>query len=90
MKRWTSEVVKDKKSPLFTLSHKGSDNSHLLIVFSANYINQLNRDFYATEEYRKYWPFLTLVRLCQWKTGIRKGQDHEQQNSPGCWSKFMK
>ena len=26
---------------LFTLSHRGSDNSPLLIVFSANYIDQL-------------------------------------------------
>ena len=29
-----------KVRPLFTLSHRGSDNSPLLIVFSANYINQ--------------------------------------------------
>ena len=29
-----------KVRPLFTLSHRGSDNSPLLIVFSANYIDQ--------------------------------------------------
>ena len=29
-----------KFRPLFTLSHRGSDNSPLLIVFSANYIDQ--------------------------------------------------
>ena len=32
-----------KVRPLFTLSHRGSDNSPLLIVFSANYIDQSNR-----------------------------------------------
>ena len=29
-----------KVRPLYTLSHRGSDNSPLLIVFSANYIDQ--------------------------------------------------
>ena len=38
-----------KVRPLFTLSHKGYDNSPLLIVFSANYFDQSNLDFYATE-----------------------------------------
>ena len=37
-----------KVRPLFTLSHRGSDNSPLLIVLTANYIDQSNRDFYAT------------------------------------------
>ena len=34
---------------LFTLSHRGSDNSPLLIVFSANNIDQSIVNFYATE-----------------------------------------
>ena len=38
-----------KVRPLFMLSHKGYDNSPLLIVFSANYFDQSNLDFYATE-----------------------------------------
>ena len=33
--------------PLYTLSRRGSDNSALLIVFSANYIDQ--SIFYVTE-----------------------------------------
>ena len=38
-----------KVRPLFTLSHRGSDNSRLLIVFSANNIDQSIGYFYATE-----------------------------------------
>ena len=38
-----------KVMPQFTLSHRGSDNSPLLIVFSANYIDQSYRDFHSTE-----------------------------------------
>ena len=40
-----------KVRPLFTLSHRGSDESPLLIVFSANYIDQLNCDLYSTTWY---------------------------------------
>mgnify|MGYP003690113861 CR=1 FL=1 len=43
---WTNLT---KVRPLFTLSHKGSDNSRLLIVFSANNIDQSIGYFYATE-----------------------------------------
>ena len=35
--------------PLFTVLHRGSDNSPLPIVFSANYTDQSNRDSHATE-----------------------------------------
>ena len=38
-----------KVRPLFTLSHRGSEKSSLLIVFSANYIDQSNRDVYGSE-----------------------------------------
>ena len=38
-----------KVRPLFTLSHRGSDNSRLLIVFSANNIDQSIGYFYVTE-----------------------------------------
>ena len=38
-----------KVGPLFTLSHRGSDNSRLLIVFSVNNIDQSIGYFYATE-----------------------------------------
>ena len=43
--------------PLFTLSHRGSDNSPLLIVFSANYIDQSNRNFMCLKIFRKFWHF---------------------------------
>ena len=49
-----------KVRPPFTLSHSGSDNSPLLIVFSANYIDQSNCDFNATEgisEALTFWRF---------------------------------
>ena len=61
MTRFTSqmcvEFVYDSKSrinltkvrPLCTLSHRGSDNSRVLIVFSANNIDKSNGYFYATE-----------------------------------------
>ena len=38
-----------KVRPLLTLSLRGYDNSPLLIVFGANYFDQSNLDFYATE-----------------------------------------
>ena len=38
-----------KVRPKFSLSHRGSDNSPLLIMFSANYFDQSNHDFYETE-----------------------------------------
>ena len=38
-----------KVRPLFTLSHRGSDNSQLLIVFSANNIDQSFGYFHVTE-----------------------------------------
>ena len=38
-----------KVRPLFTLSHRGSDNSRLLIVFSAKNSDQSIGYFYATE-----------------------------------------
>ena len=41
----------------FTLSHKGSDNSPLLIVFNANYIDQSNRDFSTTEGFSEVLTF---------------------------------
>ena len=47
--------------PLFTLLHRGSDNSPLLIVFSANYIDQSNRDLYATESISKALTFDILI-----------------------------
>ena len=37
-----------KVRPLFTISHRGSDNSPLLIVFNDNYIDQSNCDFNST------------------------------------------
>ena len=49
-----------KVRPLFTLSHRGSENSPLLIVFSANYIEQSTLAFYASEgisEALTFWPF---------------------------------
>ena len=38
-----------KVRPKFLLSHIGSDHPSLLIMFSADYFDQSNHDFYATE-----------------------------------------
>ena len=38
-----------KVGPKFLLSHRGSDNSPLLIMFSDDYFDQSNHDFYETE-----------------------------------------
>lgn len=51
-----------KSQTTFSLSHRGSYNAPLVIVFSANYIDQSNRDFYATEGISEAWP-LDLSRL---------------------------
>ena len=45
----TTETNLTKVRPLFTLSHRGSDNSPLVIVFSANNIDQWIIYFYVTE-----------------------------------------
>ena len=45
---WTT-INLTRVRPLLTLSHRGSDNSPLLIVFSANNIDQSIGYFYATE-----------------------------------------
>ena len=37
-----------KVRPLFTLLHRGSDNSPLLNVFSAIYIDQSNHDYFSS------------------------------------------
>ena len=42
-----------KVRPLFTLSHRGSDNSPLLIVFSANYIDQTTLTFMGLKVFLK-------------------------------------
>ena len=42
-----------KVRPLSTLSHRGSDNSLLLIVFSSNYIDQSNLNFMCLKVFRK-------------------------------------
>ena len=79
-----------KVRPLFTLLHRGSDNYPILIVLSANYIHQSNRDFYANEgisEALTFWPFV-LSRLHARRRHLQKyctvfeiryliGWDHE-------------
>ena len=47
--------------PLFSLSHKGSDSSPLLIVFSANNIDQFNCDLYSDSWYFGSFDLLILV-----------------------------
>ena len=47
-----------KVRPLFMLSHRGSDNSPLLIMFSANNIDQSIGYFYATESRPKRFGHL--------------------------------
>ena len=42
-----------KVRPLNTLLHRGSDNSPLLIVFSANYIDQSNGNFMCLKVFQK-------------------------------------
>ena len=48
-----------KVKPLFSLLHRGSYNSPLLIVFSTNYIDQSNRDFYASEGILEVLTFIS-------------------------------
>ena len=57
-----------KVRPLFTLSHRGSNNSPLLIMFSANYIDQSYWNFMCLKVFRKFWYFdlLDLRRLHVW------------------------
>ena len=43
--------------PLFSLSHTGSDNSSLLIMFRANHIDQSIVTFIRLRVFRKIWPF---------------------------------
>ena len=50
-----------KVRPLLTLSHRGYENSPLLIVFSANYFDQSNLDFYATEGISESFDLLIWV-----------------------------
>ena len=56
-----------KVRPLFTLSNRGSDNFPLLIVFSANYIDQSNRNFMCLKVFQKYFRsfdhFTCLIRV---------------------------
>ena len=70
-----------KVRPLFTLSHRGSDNFRLLIVFSANNIDQSIGYFYSTESrlndfvilknnalHLKYAIWLVEIMMqCDWK-----------------------
>ena len=45
-----------KVRPLFTLSHRGSNNSPLLIMFSANYIDQSDkRNLNALQHFWRWW-----------------------------------
>ena len=48
-------------SDLFSLSHRRSDNSRLLIVFIANYIDQSIVTFIRLKVFRKLWPFDLLI-----------------------------
>ena len=53
----TSSLYLIEVRPLFTLSHRLSDNSPLLIELSANYIDQFNRNFMRLKVLRKFLPF---------------------------------
>ena len=55
-----------KVRPLFTLSHRGSDNSQLLIVFSANNIDQSIGYFYAESRLNDFVIFKNteLFKVC--------------------------
>ena len=77
-----------KVRPLFTIMHRGSENAPLLDVFSAYYIDQSNRDFYAYERFSEaltFCPF-DLRRLHARET--RKCS--EQQNDFHHLQKYMK
>ena len=67
-----------KVIPLFTLSHRGSHNSPLLIVFSANYIDQSNWNFMCLKvfwcmkyEVLTFWPFRSEKNTCpKWHENV--------------------
>ena len=61
----TIHVNLTKVTSIFALSHRGSDNSPLMIVFSAYYVDQWNRDFYATEGISETFTFW-LIRVHAW------------------------
>ena len=50
-----------KLRPLFSLSHRGSDNPPLLIMFNAYYIDQSKCDFYSTTCYFESFDLLIWV-----------------------------
>ena len=54
-----------KVRPPFSLSHRGFDSSPLLIVFSADYIDQSIVTFMELKVFWKLWPF-NLSRLPVW------------------------
>ena len=58
-----------KVGPLFTLLHRGSNNSPLLIVFSANYIVQLNRNYTCLKVFQKFWHF-DLTTCPRWHENV--------------------
>ena len=62
---YSSSLYLTSVRPLFTLLYRGSDNSPLLIGFSANYIDQSNRNFHATEGSRKFFTFWSEQTTCQ-------------------------
>ena len=49
----TCNINLTKVRPIFMLSPRGSDNSQLLIVFSANYIDQSTLTFVRLKVFRK-------------------------------------
>ena len=61
-----------KVRPLFTLLHRGSDNSPLLIVFSAKYIDQSNLTFMRLKVFWKHLPFDLLISVDYTPEVIRK------------------
>ena len=59
-----------KIRPLITLSHRGSDNTPFLTVFSAKYIDQSNRNCMCMKVFRKLWPYDLSISAISGSSGV--------------------
>ena len=73
-----------KIRPLITLSHRGSDNTPLLTVFSAKYIDQSNRNFMCMKVSRKLWPYELSISASSGSSGLF----NISLNSCAIWTSF--
>ena len=73
-----------KIRPLIILSHRGSDNTPLLTVFSAKCIDQSNRNFMCMKVFRKLWPSDLSISAISGSSGLF----NISLNSSVIWNSF--